>query len=52
MIASGKKITEIAEILSLSSATVNTYRARIFDKMKIKSNVEITHYALSNKLID
>lgn len=52
MIASGKKITEIAEILSLSAATVNTYRARIFDKMKIKSNVELTHYALSNKLID
>ena len=52
MIASGKKITELAEVLSLSSATVNTYRARIFDKMKIKSNVELTHYALSNKLID
>jgi len=52
MIASGKKITEIAEILTLSVATVNTYRARIFDKMKIKSNVELTHYALTNKLID
>ena len=52
MIASGKKITELAEVLSLSSATVNTYRARIFDKMKIKSNVELTHYALTNKLID
>ena len=52
MIATGKKITEIADTLTLSSATVNTYRARIFDKMKIKSNVELTHYALSNNLID
>jgi two-component system invasion response regulator UvrY len=52
MIASGKKITEIAEQLILSVPTVNTYRARILDKMKIKSNVELTHYALSNKLID
>ncbi len=52
MIASGKKITEIAKELSLSIPTVNTYRSRIFDKMKLKSNVELTHYALSNKLID
>ncbi len=52
MISSGKKITEIAEQLALSTPTVNTYRARIFDKMRLKSNVELTHYALSNNLID
>lgn len=52
MIASGKKITEIAESLRLSTPTVNTYRARIFDKMRLKSNVDLTHYAMSNKLID
>jgi two-component system invasion response regulator UvrY len=52
MIASGKKITEIATELTLSVPTINTYRSRIFDKMRLKSNVDLTHYAMINKLID
>lgn len=52
MIASGMKAQEIAEKLSISVHTVNTYRARILEKMNLGSNVELTHYALHNKLID
>lgn len=52
LIASGKKINEIAEELSLSTRTVHTYRSRMMDKMNLNSNVDITHYALSYGLID
>ena len=52
MIASGKKVKEIAEKLSLSINTINTYRNRILEKMDMSSNVEITHYALKNQLIE
>lgn len=52
MIASGKKSSEIAEELSVSLSTVNTYRNRIFEKMKMQSNVELTRYALENELIE
>jgi len=52
MIASGKKIKEIASELSISPATVATYRARVLEKMQLKSSVEITSYALRNNLIE
>jgi len=52
LIASGKKVREIAEELTLRISTVNTYRSRIFEKMSLKSNVELTHYAIINKLIE
>lgn len=52
MIASNRKIKEIATDLSLSISTVNTYRARIFEKMNIKSIVELTHYAIDHHLVD
>jgi len=51
MLASGKSVSEIAISLSLSSTTVSTYRARIMEKMKMKSNADLTRYALENKLI-
>ena len=51
LIASGKSISEIAEKSSLSSSTVSTHRARILIKMKMKTNAELTRYALDNKLI-
>ncbi len=51
-IASGKSADEIANELSLSINTVYSYRNRIFDKMKLKSNVELTQYALKNKLLE
>lgn len=52
MIAEGKKIKEIAHELSLSPTTVATYRARVLEKMQLKSSVEITSYALRNNLIE
>lgn len=52
MIASGKKIKEIAAELSISPATVATYRARVLEKMQLKSNVELTSYVLRNNLIE
>jgi len=51
MIASGKSISDIARQLSLSATTVSTYRSRILEKMSMKSNADITRYALENGLI-
>jgi two-component system, NarL family, invasion response regulator UvrY len=50
-IAVGKSVSEIAELLSLSINTVNTYRARVLSKMRLKNNTQIALYALENKLI-
>lgn len=52
LIASGKKVNDIADELSLSIQTVHTYRARIKEKMGLQSNVEFTRYALEQNLID
>lgn len=52
LIASGESIKEIADQLFLSPATVATYRARLLEKMNLKSNVDLTRYALRNKLIN
>jgi len=52
LIATGKKIKEIAELLSLSPATIATYRSRILEKMKLKSNVELASYAVRHNLVD
>ena len=52
MIASGVSLTEIAVRLNVSVKTISTYRARIMEKMQIKSNAEVTRYALTNQLID
>jgi DNA-binding NarL/FixJ family response regulator len=51
-IALGKSAEEIAEELSLSINTIYTYRNRILEKMSMKSNVELTQYAIQNKLIE
>jgi DNA-binding NarL/FixJ family response regulator len=50
-LASGKSVSEIAQQLSLSSTTVSTYRSRIMEKMNMRSNADITRYALEKKLI-
>lgn len=52
MIASGKRIKEIADELSLSEKTISTYRTRILEKMGMKNNAELTHYAIKNKLVE
>ncbi len=51
-IASGMKVKEIAKELDLSISTVFTYRLRIFEKLNIRNNVELTHYAIENKLVN
>jgi DNA-binding NarL/FixJ family response regulator len=51
LIAVGKSLKEIADDLSVSVSTVNTYRARILEKMQLKNNTELTHYAIENRLV-
>lgn len=51
LIASGKTVSEIADELSLSVATISTYRHRLLEKMDLKNNAELTHYAISNNLV-
>jgi DNA-binding NarL/FixJ family response regulator len=52
MIASGKRLSDIADALALSPKTVSVYRARILEKMTLSNNAELTHYALKNKLVE
>jgi two-component system invasion response regulator UvrY len=52
LLASGKTVTEIGAELALSVKTVSTYRSRILEKMAMKSNAELTHYAIQNRLVD
>lgn len=52
LIASGKTVNEIADSLFLSESTVRTYRTRILEKLGLKSNAELIHYAIQNKLVD
>lgn len=51
LLAGGKAVSDIADQLSLSVTTVSTYRARILEKMNLKSNADLTRYALDNNLI-
>ena len=51
MLASGKAVSEIANQFSLSVTTVSTYRSRVLEKMSMKSNADLTRYALEKKLI-
>ncbi|UCG59972.1 MAG: response regulator transcription factor, partial [Phycisphaerales bacterium] len=52
MIASGKTVTEIAETLSLSVKTISTNRSRALAKMGMKTNAEITYYAIKHGLVE
>jgi two-component system, NarL family, invasion response regulator UvrY len=51
MLAQGDSPTEIGKELSLSVKTISTHRSRILDKMEMKKNAELIHYAISQKLI-
>src|SRR3989304_3695742 len=51
LIASGKEVKEISTELSLSAKTISTYRARLLEKMNMKTNAELTHYAIQNSLV-
>jgi DNA-binding NarL/FixJ family response regulator len=50
-LADGQAVSEVADELFLSVKTISTYRARILDKMKMKTNAHITYYAIKRGLI-
>jgi DNA-binding NarL/FixJ family response regulator len=52
LVGSGKAVSQIAEVLHLSLTTVSTYRARILEKMNMKTTAELMNYALRNQLAD
>ena len=52
MIAIGKSLTEIGVDLSLSVKTISTHRTRILEKMKMKKNAELIHYAITRNLLE
>ena len=51
MLAEGESPTDIGKILSLSVKTISTHRSRILDKMQMKKNAELIHYAISHRLL-
>lgn len=52
LIAVGKSLKDIAEDLCVGISTINTYRARILEKMQLRNNTELTHYAIENRLVN
>jgi two-component system invasion response regulator UvrY len=51
LLAGGGTISDIAAQLSLSPTTISTYRSRIMEKMKLRSNADLARYAIENGLI-
>ncbi|MFM2480180.1 UvrY/SirA/GacA family response regulator transcription factor [Celerinatantimonas sp. YJH-8] len=52
MITKGVRVTDISEQLNLSSKTVNSYRYRLFNKLNISGDVELTHLAIRHGILD
>jgi len=52
LLASGKPVSAIADKLSLSVKTVSMYRTRLLEKMHLKNNAELTHYAIRHGLVE
>jgi two-component system, NarL family, invasion response regulator UvrY len=52
LIGSGKAVGEIAGTMSLSVTTISTYRARILEKMRMKTNAELARYAIQQGLVE
>ena len=52
LIAVGRSLKDIADDLCVGISTVNTYRARILEKMRLKNNTQLTHYAIENRLVN
>lgn len=50
-LASGKTVSEIADEMNLSVKTISTYRTRVLEKMQMKNNAELTHYAIQHGLV-
>lgn len=51
LLASGKTVSEVALELGLSVKTVSTHRVRLLKKMNLRTNAELTHYAIKNSLV-
>ena len=51
MIASGKRLSDIAQELTLSAKTVSVYRGRVLEKLRLSNNSELTVYAIRNGLV-
>jgi two-component system, NarL family, invasion response regulator UvrY len=52
LIASGKSLTEIGRQMAISIKTVSVYRSRVLEKMRMKHNAELTHYAIKNNIVE
>jgi two-component system, NarL family, invasion response regulator UvrY len=52
MLGSGKRLTDIANTLSLSVKTISVYRTRLLEKMGLSNNAELTYYVMNNHLVD
>jgi two-component system invasion response regulator UvrY len=52
MITTGQKVNDISEQLSLSPKTVNSYRYRLFTKLEVSGDVELTHLAIRHGILD
>ena len=52
MITTGRKVQEISEQLYLSPKTINSYRYRLFEKLQVSNDVELTHLAMRHGMID
>ncbi len=52
MITSGMNVQDIADRLFLSSKTINGYRYRMFEKLGIKNDVELTYLAMKHRIIE
>jgi len=52
LICSGKTVKEIGKEMALSIKTISTYRTRILEKMRMKTNAELIHYGVRNQLVD
>jgi DNA-binding NarL/FixJ family response regulator len=52
MIASGLTVSQISTRLTLSVKTISTYRARVLEKMGMKTTAELMHYGIQHGLVD
>jgi DNA-binding NarL/FixJ family response regulator len=51
LLAEGKTISKIAEILSLATTTISSNRSKILEKLHVATNSDITRYAISNGIL-
>jgi two-component system, NarL family, invasion response regulator UvrY len=51
-LASGRTVSQVADDLHLSAKTISTYRTRILEKMGLRTNAELTVYAVRNRLVE